>query len=71
MNRPNERGFYIKELRSEECFCGKAKKRGWSFCYLCYRSLPRDMQRDLWRRIGFGYEEAYEAAVKWLDEQGH
>jgi len=59
--------FYIKELRSNECFCGRPKKPGKSFCFLCYKSLPRDMQRDLWRHIGDGYGDVYDRAVKWLE----
>lgn len=58
--------FYWDELFSEECFCGKNKKSKMSFCYSCYRSLPRSMQRDLYRRMGDGYEEAYDDAVTWL-----
>ena len=62
----NDRLFYIKELRSEECFCGRWKQSGYSFCYGCYRELPRDMQAALYRRMGEGYELAYEEAVRWL-----
>ena len=60
--------FYLKELRSEECFCGRSKMPGHSFCYKCYRSLPRDMQRDLYQPLWDGYMEAYEAAVKYLSD---
>lgn len=63
--------FYIRELDSEQCLCERPKWRGRSFCYNCYKSLPPDMQRALYRRIGEGYEEAYETAVKWLTEAGH
>lgn len=58
--------FYVEELGSEECFCGKKKGRGNSFCYSCYKSLPGHMQRDLYQRLYNGYEEAYDAAVEWL-----
>ena len=58
--------FYLEELKSEECFCGKTKKSGMSFCYKCYSSLSKDMQRDLYQRIGDGYGEAYDKAVEWL-----
>jgi len=60
--------WYIKELDSEQCLCERSKARGKSFCYRCYKALPRDMQRDLYRRIGEGYEEAFEAAVRYLEE---
>lgn len=59
--------FYFEELRSEECQCGRAKKRGWALCHKCYSSLPHEMQIALYRQIGDGYEEAYEEAVAWLN----
>jgi len=65
---------YLSALMSNECHCGKGKKPRRSLCYSCYRSLPRDFQHALWSRFGHGYEEAYEAAVEWLDEhqeEGH
>lgn len=58
--------FYIEALKSEECFCGKTKKSGNSFCYSCYKSLPNDMQKDLYLRMFQGYEESYDKAVAWL-----
>ena len=63
-----EPGFYARELVSEECQCGRTKKRGMSFCYTCWKLLPRDIQRALYARIGNGYEEAYEEAVQCLTE---
>lgn len=66
--RPEKARFYLYELQSEECQCGRAKKPGRSFCYKCYSSLPRETQRGLYSRIGAGYEEAYEEAVAWLSE---
>lgn len=62
------KNFYFEELRSNECQCGEPKRPYHSFCFGCYRSLPQDFQRDLYRRIGHGYEEAYEAAIKHLNE---
>lgn len=59
--------FYVTELRSEECFCGRTKKSGMALCYSCFSSLPPDLKEDLYQRIRSGYEEAYEAAVKWLE----
>lgn len=60
--------FYIDGLLSEECQCGRPKKRHNSFCYGCYKGLPHDMQRALYNRIGFGYRRAYEAAVAFLTD---
>lgn len=62
--------FYYNELIKEECFCGHSKKSGHSFCYRCYKSLPPQMQRDMYQRMGDGYEEAYDEAIKWLEGQG-
>ena len=60
--------FYIDELLSKECRCGRTKKKHYSFCYHCYKSLPFGMQRDLYFHVGDGYEEAYEAAVRYLSD---
>lgn len=67
MSGDKDKEFYIKELMSDECACGRPKRPGHSFCYRCYRSLPGHMQHDLFQIVGNGYEEAYEAAVKWLE----
>jgi len=58
--------FLLKELKGNECGCGKTKKSGNSFCYSCYKNLPDDMQKALYKRFGQGYGEAYEDAVGWL-----
>ncbi len=58
--------FYIKELMSNECACHKRKRASHSFCYNCYRALPKEMKGPLWRKIGQGYEAAYEEAHAWL-----
>lgn len=61
--------FYIRELRSDECLpCDGSKKPGHSFCFKCYRSLPSHMQKALYQRMGDGYEEAYDEAVRWLTD---
>jgi len=59
---------YLSALYSNECVCGNTKKTKKSFCYSCYKKLPRDLQTDLYSRMGAGYEQAYDAAVKYLDE---
>lgn len=59
--------FYLRELQSDQCQCDKSKGPGKSFCYSCWRKLPADIQRSLYRRIGQGYEDAYERAVVFLD----
>ena len=58
--------FYLAELKSEECACGRWKKSGFAFCYQDYKSLPYAMQKALYQRFHDGYQEAYEEAYKWL-----
>lgn len=57
----------VRELRGALCHCGKPKTPGHSFCLRCYKSLPRKTQTDLYKRVGEGYEEAYDAAARVLD----
>jgi len=64
----NEWAFYIEELKSEECFCGQTKKSGFSFCFNCYKKLTKEMQKDLYKKIGKGYEQAYDEAFLYLKE---
>ena len=64
--KADERWWYVQELRSDECQCGLFKKPGFSFCRKCFRALPLDLRRDLYRKIGGGYEEAYDASVEYL-----
>lgn len=61
--------FYVKELRSEECQCSRPKKPNYSFCYHCYFQLPKDMRRDLYQKLGEGYEAAYDEAVTFLTSE--
>ena len=64
-----DRMWYVKELKGEECLCGRPKQSRKSFCYRCYRALPHEMQQDLYCMVGFGYEEAFEAAATWLETE--
>jgi hypothetical protein len=64
-----DRKFYIDSLTSEECLCGRKKKSGMTFCYRCYKSLGRDMQKDLYQRMGDGYEAAVDAACIHLQQE--
>lgn len=61
------KGFYVTVLISNECACGRAKKKGQSFCYRCYSALSAELKRRLYDRIGYGYEAAYEAAVQYIE----
>ena len=67
IQKDNDWRFYVEHLRSEECQCGKPKKRGRSLCYSCWKQLPYDYRMGLWLKLGDGYEEAYDAACKWLN----
>ena len=58
--------FYFEGLKSNGCFCGSHKKSMHAFCISCYKGLPKEIQKDLYLRIGDGYEEAYEDAVAHL-----
>lgn len=60
--------FYLNVLKSEECQCERPKKKKMALCYNCYSSLPKHLQRELWRKINMGFQEAYEEAVKYLQE---
>ena len=64
----NDLEFYRKELAGEECACGNRKSGGHSFCRRCYFALPGDMRRDLYQKIGNGYEKAYGEAHTWLTQ---
>ena len=68
VNYDMDRNFYIKELASEECQCGRDKNRGHTFCFVCYKKLPRDIQSLLYSKIGHGYEEARELAADFLGD---
>lgn len=63
----DERLFYVNQLKSEECLCGKYKQPGFAFCYGCYKTLPKDHQRALYKKIGTGFEEAYDACAIYLN----
>jgi hypothetical protein len=59
----------IRELAGTDCRCGRAKAPHQTFCRRCYFSLPKQLQRNLYRRVGEGYEEAYTEAAEMLDAQ--
>ena len=61
--------WYARELASNGCLCGKPKKRGHSFCWSCFMALDRDQRRAMHQRIGQGYEEDFEEAVRYLERE--
>ena len=59
----------LSEFCGEECpNCRLPKETRNAFCMKCYRRLPKPLQSALWRRFGFGFEEAYAAARNYLHE---
>lgn len=55
----------VDSLVSTTCpACGRPKGSRKSLCARCYYALPKQMQRDLYRPVGAGYEEALDAALK-------
>lgn len=56
----------VRELSGISCRCGKKKIAKQTFCYACYTKLPAHMRLALYRRIGEGYEDAYQSAVGML-----
>lgn len=59
----------IRELAGVKCRCGEPKVPKQTFCRFCYGKLPRKLQRELYRMVGEGYEEAYAASCTVLDER--
>lgn len=64
--KPSDRMFYINQLKSDECICERPKKPRFAFCFNCYRRLPADMQRALYRPVGGWFEQAYDEAYRYL-----
>ena len=62
--------FYYDVVHSEGCQCGRTKKSGFPFCVKCFYELPKDLQDDVAFGIHKWLPEAYEKAVKYLDEAG-
>lgn len=59
----------LRSLGSTECGgCGKEKKPKMSHCRKCYYALSPTMRQSLYRQFGSGYEEAYEASLRYLNQ---
>ena len=48
--------------------CGGHKQTYNAFCLLCYRQLPKALQRSLWKKFGAGFEKAYHGSLSWFRE---
>jgi hypothetical protein len=56
-----------RSLASTVCpACGQWKKPRQTLCGKDYASIPRRLQKALYNRVGAGYEEAVESAMKEL-----
>ena len=51
------------------CRCGALKRTKQPFCNTCYDKLPRQYQVALYKRLGEGFEEAYQRAAYQLEVQ--
>jgi hypothetical protein len=60
--------WYMQQLLGNECLCGREKREKNAFCYRCYRALPPEMQKALYRSMYDGYDEAFEEAHRYLTE---
>ena len=56
----------LRYLTSKTCHCGEQKRRGVSFCWACVDLLPASIICELYKKLGHGYEEAYERACRFL-----
>jgi len=63
-----ERKFFTDTLASDECQCGRRKQPGRAVCFKCYARLPDEQRRALYRRVGAGFEAAYEEAYRFLND---
>ncbi len=58
----------ISRLADPRCRCGGEKRRKEALCGGCYYALPTWLRRDMYRRLGQGFELAYATAVLWLTD---
>ncbi len=55
----------LQDLMLHGCRCGRPKKQWKSFCYGCWKRLPRGLQSRLYKKQG--YAEAYGEALEFLN----
>jgi hypothetical protein len=66
MTTPETKTIFQDFIGSVCASCGRAKRTKQSHCSACYKKLPRQMQLDLYRKFGYGYEAAFLASTEWL-----
>jgi ribosomal protein L40E len=60
----------LQQLLGNVCQgCNGHKPSRMSHCRRCYFSLPKAMQRALYKRIGEGYEAAYAESLEMIKEE--
>jgi len=60
----------LESLSGTECFsCGSRKGAKMSHCRPCYFALPPEMRKNLYNRVGSGYEEAFKESLIFLEER--
>lgn len=58
----------VTSLASTICpACRRAKGRKKTLCLGCYRSLPQAMRNALYARLGNGYEQSFNDAMRFLE----
>jgi hypothetical protein len=61
----------LNNLGSSTCpACNNKKQVKQCFCRPCYFKLPVPMRTALYKRVGFGFEEAYTEALRSLEGSG-
>lgn len=60
----------IEILKNNQCACGAGKLPRNAFCRDCFYTLPPTIRKALYVRIGVGFEQSYELAVRTLREKG-
>jgi ribosomal protein L40E len=61
----------VRELIGTTCRCGATKASKNTFCRKCFYNLPRERRDALYRLMGEGYEQAYQAASDYLDRRAN
>lgn len=68
----SEQQICVKSLDSDICpHCRNKKKRGQSFCQTDYFALPGNLRNALYKHVGSGYEQTFEAAKDFLKHEAH
>lgn len=59
----------VEILKNNQCRCGNGKRFKNAFCTTCYFKLPNAIKNALFQQVGCGFEQSYELACSFLDEQ--